>query len=93
MGKFLIIKFRVCSIVICFLHSCKIEATPNDMWTSFKRLNRIVETYLSKRAPESLLANLELALQKLKSDFVNLLKNSVSCIFGSLNHWLNSTFV
>lgn len=51
------------------------------MWTPFKQLHRVVETYLSKRAPEGSLANLELTLQKHKPDFVNLLKNSVSCQF------------
>lgn len=53
-------------------------ATPDDMWTPFKQLQRVVETYLSKRAPDGSLANFELILQKHKPDFINLLKNSVS---------------
>lgn len=62
----------------------KISATPDDMWTPFKQLQRVVETYLSKRAPEGSLANLEFILQKHKPDFVNLLKNSVSRMTISL---------
>lgn len=52
--------------------------TPDDMWTPYKQLHRVVETYLSQCAPEGSIANLELALQKHKTDFINLLKNSVS---------------
>lgn len=51
---------------------------PDDMWTPFKQLQRVVETYLSRRAPDGSIANLELTLQKHKPDFINLLKNSVS---------------
>lgn len=55
-----------------------ILATPDDMWTPFKQLQRVVETYLSKRVSDDSLATLELTLQKHKPDFINLLKNSVS---------------
>lgn len=60
-----------------FVRIFETEATPDDMWTPFKQLHRTVETCLSKRAPAGSLANLELTLQKHKSDFVNLLKNAV----------------
>lgn len=60
-----------------FVLEFKIVAMPDDMWTPFKQLHRVVETNLSKRAPEGSLANLELTLHKHKSDFINLLKNSV----------------
>ena len=60
------------------MFSISFEVTPDDMWTPFKQLQRVVETFLSKRAPDGSLANLELILQKHKPDFINLLKNSVS---------------
>lgn len=53
---------------------------PDDMWTPFKQLQRVVDTFLTKRAPDGSLASLELILQKHKPDFINLLKNSVSLI-------------
>lgn len=48
------------------------------MWTPFKQLQRVVDTFLSQRAPDGSMATLELILQKHKPDFINLLKNSVS---------------
>lgn len=51
----------------------------DDMWTSFRQLHRVVETFTSKRGPEGSLAliGLEFSLNKHKPDFVDLLKNSV----------------
>lgn len=68
--------------MLCFVGSPLIfdenAVVPDDMWTPFKQLQRIVETFLSNRAPEGSLANLELLLQKHKPDFINLLRNSVN---------------
>lgn len=78
--------FRICAQNIEFswkhleklnFFSTIILVTPDDMWTPFKQLQRVVETYLSKRAPDGSLATLELLLQKHKPDFINLCKNSV----------------
>lgn len=48
------------------------------MWTPYKQLQRVVESYLTGVAAEGSIAHLEIALQKYKPDFINLLKNSVS---------------
>lgn len=52
------------------------------MWTPYKQLQRVVETFLANRAPDGSLANLELLLQKHKPDFINLLRNSVSLMLN-----------
>lgn len=57
--------------------------TPDDMWTPYKQLHKVVETYLIGRAPEGSISNLELMLQKHKPDFINVLKNSVIRTFRS----------
>lgn len=56
-----------------------ISVTPDDMWTPYKQLQKVVETYLTGRAPEGSISNLELVLQKHKPDLINVLKNSVNC--------------
>lgn len=53
----------------------RISVTPDDMWTPFKHLHKVVETYLLGRAPEGTISSLELILQKHRTDFVNILRN------------------
>lgn len=48
------------------------------MWTPYKQLHKVVETYLIGRAPEGSISTLELMLQKHKPDFINVLRNSVT---------------
>lgn len=52
--------------------------TPDDLWTPFKQLNKVVEAHLTGRASDSSNLNLELYLRKYKQNFINLLKNPVS---------------
>lgn len=56
------------------------SVAPDDMWTPYKQLHKVVETYLIGRAPEGSISSLELVLQKHRTDFINVLKNSVSKI-------------
>lgn len=61
-----------------------ILGTPDDLWTPYKHLNKVVESFLSGKATEN--STFELTLRKFKQNFINLLKNSVSrscCIIDS----------
>lgn len=74
--------FQFISIVVRIFHVnfyfMKIFlVTPDDMWTPYKRLHKVIETYLIGRAPEGSISSLELVLQKHRTDFINVLKNSV----------------
>uniref|UniRef100_A0A336MB53 CSON014651 protein n=1 Tax=Culicoides sonorensis TaxID=179676 RepID=A0A336MB53_CULSO len=51
------------------------EASPDDMWTPFKHLQSVVESYLSSNSSDSNLSELEVVLRKHKQNFTTLLKN------------------
>lgn len=51
--------------------------TPDDLWTPYKQLSKVVEASLTGRTADSSNLNLELYLRKYKPNFVNLLKNPV----------------
>lgn len=50
--------------------------TPDDLWTPYKHLNKVVDSFLGGKATEN--STFELTLRKFKQNFINLLKNSVS---------------
>ncbi|XP_037929221.1 nuclear pore complex protein Nup205-like [Teleopsis dalmanni] len=50
------------------------EAMPEDMWTSYKNLNKIVNQALAQPSSTSL-TDLELCLRKYKQNFASILKN------------------
>lgn len=52
-----------------------IKGLPDDVWTPYKQLQKIVGSHLSGQSTDH--SNLEATLRKYKQNFVNLLKNSV----------------
>lgn len=53
------------------------------MWTPFKHLQNVVESYLASNNGEANLSDLEVILRKHKQNFTTLLRNPVRTYFVS----------
>lgn len=50
----------------------------DDMWTPYKHLYKVVDSFLSSKTNETSISNLDYKLRKHKQNFLNLLRNPVS---------------